>query len=115
METRELLELAAKACGKSDWVWCEENRAMCNFNKSMRNWYKDYYGNRLEWNPYKDSGDGAEMEAQLELNVEWCSDIVVSQHHRGRYIYEFFKDHPSKQAARRMASLRAAAAIGEMM
>ena len=95
--TKELLELAAKACG------IEWDQRFCCF----------YVGRQQPWNPATDDGDCARMEAALNLNIVWREDIAaVGSGHDGGYHYEVYEDHNNdRQAARRMASLRCAADI----
>ena len=92
--TKELIELAAKACGVE------------HVTMPMVEWGK--------WNPATNSGDGAEMEAELGIDVYWCLEVVNSVYAGGLSVetMERYSDHNGdRQAARRMASLRCAAAI----
>lgn len=100
---RELLELAAKAEGRQ--------------LKYMTQILAD--GSREEfiacWNPGKNSAHGAELEAALGLDVEWKPDAVHVCGGMGG-AYEYYADHgDNKQAARRWATLRAAAEVGRSM
>ena len=112
MTDRELLELAAKACGYTirengndingeTWYWCEQI-ADC-------------------WNPLNDDGDSARLESVMRFDVTWyergvlvgprkCSAQTGSAHFR------CYSDHADdKQAARRYAGVCAAAEIGKAM
>ena len=103
MTDRELLELAAKACGYTirengtdvngeTWYWCEQI-ADC-------------------WNPLNDDGDALRMVVRLKLHVEpmetatWVSTPEFD-------VIEAYNDDP--EAATRRAILRAAAEIGKAM
>lgn len=104
---RKLLVLAAKAAAvdfdptvKSKHGLLAADRNGCQS--------KTYF-----WNPAKDDGACARLEAALAISVEWHEDLVISitKHHA-------FGQAPSahggdKQAARRLATLQVAAAIGE--
>ena len=99
METdRELLELAAKACGEL-----------------MPSWYgnSDYMDGVLSrWNPLTDDGDALRLACTLGLSVD-----INNAFYRTTVIYEFgddlSEDHVSgTAAATRRAIVRAAAAIG---
>jgi len=106
---RELLELSAKACGfLTQWVdekqlWVREK------NQEFEAWWP--------WNPLSDDGDCSRMESALSIDVSWGSSYAMADHHSlNDCVIETLNAHDgNKQAARRMASLRAAAAIGESM
>ena len=72
-------------------------------------------GARRYWNPLRDDGDCARLEAALELDVLWGGDCAtVRRLRREGHItpFERFCDHNGdKQAARRRAAVRAAAAF----
>ena len=121
-ELRELLTLAAKAAGltadtqgRDDatimacGLWLDREHA-----SAANEWHRD-------WRPHLDDGDGARLEAALELDVVWYGHYVQVRHMRAwGHMHApgnaTFKDHGNdKQAARRMATLRAAAAIGRSM
>lgn len=102
---RELLELAAKAMAKEiDLDRYDEDMGFVILGISR--W----------WNPQTDDGDCARMEAGLRIDIEWRQIGVVACHRAesGHDIvaYEPYADHQDdRQSARRMASLRVAAAI----
>lgn len=118
---RELLELAAKAAGIPG-AWSEQFdcfhlakhlRGPGGEARSARASLGISTENRIWWAPSTDDGDGARLEAALGITVEWNDDLVVSitKHHA-------FGQGPSthggdKQAARRLATLQVAAAIGK--
>lgn len=103
-ELRALLEDAAYAMGyKIVGVHCD-GTLLC-YTKSRADFH---------WQPHLDSADGAEMEAFLKLNVEWCgSYVMVTDSETDARCSEHFIGHENDQSARRMASLRVAAAIGK--
>ena len=100
--TRELLELAARAAGYIRIADAyDESKGI-----QMVNW--------AWWNPATDDGDSARLEAALGLDVMWYEEYVYVG---AGPLFEVgvYSDHDGdKQAARRMATLRAAALIGEM-
>lgn len=109
MSEREMLEYAAKACGLRA-QWCATSRTMLLLDTESN-------AGCEEWNPKDNSGDGAEMEAKLGIEIKWfeydCDASVGDEH---TYRTEHYKDHDDeKQPARRMASLRVAAEIGKAM
>ena len=101
---RELLELAALACGYTledhydangeYWPWCHELRML--------------------WRPGRDSADGAELEAALGLDVQWFKKAVqVTRYSPLATALEYYAKHGgNKQNARMWATLRAAAEVG---
>lgn len=69
------------------------------------------------WNPLKDDGDEARLEATLNLDVRWTSDGVHVHFANGiGGAHELFSNHNGdKQKARRYAGVFAAAKIGRTM
>lgn len=118
MNDRELLEMAGKAykpvCadGSYSFYWNSNWDCMVYVTGDL-----DEYGGtcQIQWNPLTDDGDCARMEADLGLDVVWYEIEVSSSNEDGsRYIQ--YADHAGdKQAARRMASVSAAAEIGKAM
>jgi hypothetical protein len=103
-DTKDLLTLAAKACG------IEHPGGDHSIANDGRLWDCK---NLRWWNPLVDDGDGARMEEKLDLHLSWLSAGVSSG---PKMTYERFSDHNgNRQAARRWASLRAAAQIGKGM
>jgi hypothetical protein len=105
----KLLELAAKALG------IELRYDPHGKPRDCTNQLADIFSAPL-WNPADDDGDCARMEAALSMQVDmsvlkfvevWCAGYLRIEH--------FSAHNNDRQAARRMASLRAAAAIGETM
>lgn len=100
MTEREILELAAKACGQPAerldvGAWCD-----------------------CAWNPLHDDGDCARMENMLGIDVTWHFAFIpfVQSKHGDFLLCEFIHNHKDDRgAARRMASLRVAAEIGKAM
>ena len=108
---RELLELAAKACGL-DLEWCEFWQCMAKNLGVIDGFDRDTC-----WNPRADDGDCARMEAALGIYVSWTRGYVMADHDSliDCMIEPFNPHNGDKQAARRMASLRVAAEIGRAM
>lgn len=106
MKDRELLELAAKACGEL-----------------MPSWYgnSDYMDGVLSrWNPLTDDGDALRLAAKLRLEIYYGDDEgeavfvkVCRENGRPWYVCEFLEADP--YAATRLAIVRAAAEIGKAM
>lgn len=110
---RELLELAAKACGlhiKAQQIDADDVfEALVVGKKNTRE--------RIKWNPLTDDGDCARMEAALRIECKWEERRVIAQSKMHICAYHSsYSDHAGdKRAARRMASVRVAAAIGKDM
>jgi hypothetical protein len=100
-ELRTMLEAAAKVSGV-EGQWIEAT------HRYPRGWFR--CSNQHEWSPQDDDGDCARMEAALQLDVLWGDYAVLVQSEQSEGS-EFYADHNNdRQAARRWASLRAAAA-----
>ena len=106
MTNRELLELAAKACGEL-----------------TESWYGDtaYFSGVLRrWNPLEDDGDAFRLAVKLKISVSQDIDLDGN----GRVVvscvfsdtlygdFEYFNNDPYK--ATRRAIVRAAAEIGRL-
>lgn len=97
MNDKELLELAAKAAGfPPEW------------NGNIR---IETDNNPRQWNPLKDDGDCARLEAALSLNVTWHNNFVKVESLIAEHVSHYEDFNGDKQAARRRASVRAAAVI----
>lgn len=119
MTDRELLELAAKAAGMTDWRWNEYSQSHCHYNVQMNTWYHDSYGDRIEWTPLTDDGDALRLAVKLKIDT-----MIESELHDGTpvisVIYPLDGDYESDSepvgndpyAATRRAIVRAAAEIG---
>lgn len=71
-------------------------------------------GKREYWNPYVDDGDCARIESALSLYMMWDVDCVSMLHPVGGRHAELFADHGGdRNAARRFATVRLAALVGE--
>lgn len=107
-DIKELLTLAAKACGYEVSHFSPESGG-----------YLLLHGEQDIWAPHLDDGDGARMEAKLQLGPNWYRPNFVRITRAGVPIGSSavcFADHNGdEQAARRWASLRAAAQIGKGM
>ncbi|MCA0188091.1 MAG: hypothetical protein LCH90_19270 [Proteobacteria bacterium] len=107
----ELLKLAAKAVGLQ----------IVDLSSGGWLWVKPLDGDTYEWNPLEDDGDCARIEAAVGIDVEWHNLGVKCSKFSGGSSpdvieRETFRDHgKDRQAARRLASLRVAAAIGRVM
>lgn len=104
---RELLELAAKACGVDAQWDCPERGMMMLTPDGI---------DTMTWNPLTDDGDCARMEAQLGIWVAWREEGVIAACVKSSANNsELFSDHAGdKNAARRAASVAVAAEIGRM-
>jgi hypothetical protein len=119
---RELLEMAAKAFWDSEiddvcsirWLDAEQAIGYTHGDN------QDHNGRDVElcWNPITNDGDEARIEAALGLWVRWYPAMVlvgpeVFDHISAVACAEYYDQHNGdKQAARRRAGTRAAAAIG---
>lgn len=101
---RDLLKAAAAALGLQVW------------------WTSGYGGRFLRmrtcpviWDPWRDDGDCARMEAELGIDVGWSDHGVEARSPGCRaFRMESFADHSGgRNAARRAASVRVAAAMPE--
>ena len=113
---RELLELAAKAAG----IRIIRSRLDDPMHKDMliENSARNPGQASGPWNPRDDDGDKARLEAKLDLSVLRLHDMVAVSYRSAFQVREnfaeYFADHAGdKQAARRLAGVRAAAEIGK--
>ncbi len=111
MNDRELLEKAAKAAGYKLHASLMEQRAISApdavalaLSDPGTTW----------WNPLTDDGDEARLEAALMMHVEWHPAAQTVRVGTAE-IYCILPWGSDRQAARRRAGVRAAAAIGEGM
>lgn len=119
-DIKELLELAAKACGYEVFGYGGDDKCVIRFADIGPD-------DVVEWSPHLDDGDGARMEAQLGVEFKWKHLSVTatavkddaapySNSYFKATCIEFFLNHNGdRQAARRMASLRVAAEVGRRM
>ncbi len=102
-DLKELLPLAARACGHEVLYVDEGNKGVRCCEGLAGFW----------WNPLT-PGDGAEMEDKLRITVVRETEGAIAS--AGRlWCAENYRDHPDEGTARRWASLRVAAAIGRSM
>lgn len=127
---RELLELAAKA------YWGEEIGDICSIEWSEADQAIAYtHGENQDhngrdctfiWNPLADDGDTFRLEADMSFSVVvWADGVEVGEFvfKAGRFCSDpkrssyvtFDECGGDRRAARRLAGVRAAAAIGESM
>jgi len=109
MNDEELLELAALAVG------IDPSRINpCQREDGPNPWIE-------KWNPLTDDGDAVRLETALGLSVTWYKVLVIVGPRycgvgTGSAYAEYFDEHNgSKQVARRMAGVKAAAEIGKSM
>ena len=104
MDDRQLLEDAARALGYSNVLRWDE-KLVC---------LTDYEG--WTFNPLEDDGDSAHMESALSLDVQWQTHhVIVGRTILDKWQEPYANHRLDKQAARRYAGTRAAAAIGQKM
>lgn len=102
---RELLEAVAMAAN-ANGARISDKGVDGFYDSERREW----------WNPRDDDGDEARLEATLGLNVCWSRECVEVFSSRVLTVREWYFEHNGdKQAARRSAGTRAAAAIGKAM
>jgi len=114
---RELLELAAKAAGYTVLgVECIDEYSEARYAGSIVLECKDEHDWPFSFAPLDDDGDCARLEVSCELQVDIGDIGVISERLDGTACFEKYADHDGdKNKARRRASVRAAAAIGESM
>ncbi len=108
-DKRELLELAALAAGKQGCVVDFADRAV---------FLEDGKPGSIEWNPTESDGDCAWLEAAVLLDLCWCDalgEVTVIGPQSKRYTERYSDHNNDRQAARRLASTRAAAEVGRGM
>ena len=105
-QEKELLTLAAKACGFifnptitdcNLWGCFEDDRAQTAY----------------AWNPLHSPGDCAEMEDKLMIHINWSKTFIAAESYDYQvWVDENYADHNNDRgAARRLASTRVAAEI----
>ena len=105
---RELLELAAKAAGHSELIYCE-------FWKCMAGWVEEdggYFDSNSCWRPLTDDGDAFRLEVALKLSTVW--DPTVRRWSVGGIVNDEFKWLAFHQD-RRLATVTAAAEVGKIL
>lgn len=115
MDDRTLIEMAAKAAGFELPSYPDDHDEIGRqYTEALGLWVCRPWG--WGWfNPLNDDGDEARLEAALWMHVHWWGNCVtVDSGIRGLDATEFFAEHGGdKQAARRLAGVRAAAALAE--
>jgi hypothetical protein len=107
MTDRELLELAAKAAGVHGYYRADFVPGIVE---------PVIGGGDVPWNPKRNDGQCAQLEAALSICVMWEREQVEVFHFEHGYLAEKFASHnDDKNAARRAASVRMAAEIGKAM
>ena len=115
MTDRELLELAAKAMGRGDLVWCSALNGMVRNSRPDKQLHLDDVASH--WNPLTNDGDALRLAVKLRLDLcrptKMHDGVCVWVDHLGDFIEEpLGSDH---YAATRRAIVRAAAEIGKGM
>jgi hypothetical protein len=103
---RELIELAAKACGIEIDHWRGGMPMVIVWEYGI--------GEFRAWNPKRDDGDCARMEAQLSICIEWASSWVIAWTGALQKVVLDSEYDGDKNAARRAASVAVAAEIGRL-
>ena len=117
---REMLELAAKACGlpltengvrdlgKYEYLFAGDLEWGLYANNAN--------GTQRRWNPYLDDGDSARLRSALMMSAAMSRNLVMVWTEGTEAIVENFADHSNdRNAALRMATLRCAAEAGRRM
>lgn len=112
MDTRELLELAAKAVGY-EYEYTDHT----GHGEFEQHQIRNEQGYLVDWNPREYDGDCARMESNLDISITWHTQFVhVVSINNEIGTKEFFTNHNGdKDKARRYASTRLAAEIGRSM
>ncbi|MDH5640875.1 MAG: hypothetical protein OEY28_06240 [Nitrospira sp.] len=124
-DIKELLTLAAKACGYT-LVWGEAYRVGddivdCTDMPYIKSDSPDEFD--AYWTPHLDDGDCFRMETDMVVSVIWKKHHVsgfcrpdLGATEIEIFCHEKYKDHNGdKNAARKLASLRAVAELGRRM
>ena len=117
MTDKELIKLAAKACGFGDqdgnFIWTEsEHPRGSKTNGALWN-YMGWCDTAQLWNPITDDGDALRLAVRLRLMVNVCPYIVIATD--GNIHAEEETGKQSDAKATRRAITRAAAQIGKEM
>ena len=104
MTDRELLELAAKAAGRDEWVWSDDDECMQSPPKQTP--YGDAHS---YWNPLTDDGDALRLAVKLKMGVAVFNQHVSVGDDFGSETHQEIGDDP--YAATRRAIVRAAAEV----
>lgn len=110
MDTRELLELAAKAAGYALGKMGAYVNDCGDICPAYWNETKKIY-----WNPLEDDGDALRLTVKLTLEVDVCQTGVAVRTPTGVKVLVDSKEEPNAYAATRRAIVRAAAEIGRAM
>ena len=117
MTDKELLELAAKAAGLTDLIYCPAWKCMAEFDIDKQGGYFKW---DTYWNPLKDDSDALLLVVSLDLDIEhgvtsaggWVVMVSCEEKFSG-WFEEVVGQDPL--AATRRAIVRAAAEIGKAM
>ena len=115
MTDKELLELAAKAAGLTNLVYCPAWKSMAEYDVAG-----EYYKWETYWNPYKDVSKALLLAVSLGLNIEHkitpagAKVVMVSCEKKFSWGFEVETTQDPLAAICR-AIVRAAAEIGKAM
>ncbi len=113
MDDRTLLEMAARSAGV-DVHQSDDGTIQCRPILAVYHYVQGQPFCELEWNPLKDDAACFRMEVALSISTTFMAKYVFSQTDDGIPHIEYFKNHSGdRNAARRRASTRAAAALGD--
>jgi len=110
-DIKELLSLAAKACGLNG-KFCSEDREGEEVGGFSVRWVDEI------WMPHTDDCDCFRMETALGVEIYWRDTTVAAAVFGGvgfRAAEKYADHNGDKNAARRLASLRVAAELGRRL
>lgn len=114
MTDKELLELAAKAAGLTNLIYCPAWKCMAEFDIDKQGGYFKW---DTHWNPLKDDSDALRLAVNLQLGISIPPTVdgrieVVTFYGPIVSIVELPQNN-DRNAATRRAVVRAAAEIGK--
>lgn len=118
MNDRELLEMAAKACGFS-YAWLHHSssaRVSLRVRFAGPSDHPEAKFDCMDWNPLTDDGDALRLAAHLCLNIEWFpghNSVQACRFGMGEIIG--WVDDSARSGSLRRAITVAAAKIGRSM
>jgi len=108
MNERELLEKAARACGYNVEGIYQDDDGVTWLQLNPRP------SERVGWSSLADSGDCAEMNAQLMIDTEWYQSFVLCRDYSNEIAVDaIYATHGVRSAAWRYASTVVAGMMGE--
>lgn len=109
MTDRELLELAAKAAGLTDWYWSHADESIKLHGTDIGHEWPE----PQQWNPLDSDGDAFKLMVQLRLGTLFPTEIGRDRVNVKGHTESLALNDP--YAATRRAIVRAAAEIGKGM